>query len=100
MEAKTITISRQAVMDVLIEWKNIRKKFSVMHDVKVNTRNQLSEGVWKLICKPNTKFSGVCLPPTNWNFEAWQKMYNQSRKQRLVMAAAMLICEIERIEVD
>lgn len=77
---------------------------TVEQDVLQNKRGQLIEAVRQLI-RPENERDGIertfnaegYSPPINWDVKIFDKMMSKSRVERLVIAAALLAAEIDRL---
>ena len=68
---------------------------TVEQDVKLNTENQLSIAAsWLSIGFKAPE----CPTPKWWDKTIWDKMLNKSRKERLIIAGALIAAEIDRIQ--
>lgn len=68
--------------------------YDLKHDVKFNRKGQLLDAARILI----RKNPGNELQPAGWTFEIWQRMISKPLTERLVIAAALIAAEIERLE--
>lgn len=66
--------------------------FSIEGDIKYNRFNQLIEGAM-ILMRSNPKMKDI---PIRWEKEVWKKMINKPRKERLVIAGALIAAEIDR----
>ncbi len=65
---------------------------TIKHDVDSNCKGQLIDAVNKLI-RP---FSNV--PPEGWDEHLWIKMCSKPKKERLIIAGALIAAELDRID--
>lgn len=73
---------------------------TIERDVIENEFAQLAFAAQKLvtpIIKGNPLYSECETPPINWNKEIWEKLINKSRKERLIIAGALIAAEIDRL---
>lgn len=79
---------------------------TIQDDVKYNNEYQLVEAASTLSMNvPNEIFDSYLgyhehYPPTGWKSDLWGKMLRKPYKERLVIAAALLAAEIDRIEAN
>lgn len=70
---------------------------TVEKDSDKNCTGQLKEGARKLMAKSKDL---VDFPPEDWDKTLWAKMCNKSYKDRLVIAASLIIAEIDRLQYN
>lgn len=64
-------------------------------DVRYNKFSQLVDGAGALLkSKPTMRDI-----PSHWNEERWQKMIQKPYKERLIIAAALIAAELDRMEL-
>ena len=80
----------------------IRKGYVVENDVLNNSDEQLIHAVFLMIASLNDdNYSAVKSPPKNWQKDVWDKMLSKSKKEKLIIAATLLMAEYDRlIEVE
>lgn len=65
---------------------------TIKYDVENNKRQQLTDAATRLI-------NGGCMPhPKDWSWDIWYKMISKARKERLIIAGALIAAEIDRIQ--
>ena len=74
--------------------KQIKRKFDVKHDLRVNGGGQLTEAVLKLVDKKAVAKQSA---PRMWDKELWAKMQKKQRKEKLIVAGALIAAEIDCI---
>ena len=68
---------------------------SVQSDVDFNCFAQLIDGAGGLLLtKPTMRDI-----PSHWNEERWQKMIQKPYKERLIISAALIAAELDRMEL-
>lgn len=84
----------KALESVIAEHSEIRGKHgrTLENDVQYNYSGELSMAASALINDDFNKFS------YKWNNELCGKMLDKSTRDRLVIAAALIVCEIERLD--
>jgi len=68
--------------------------FSIENDVRNNRFSQLIDGAGALLLS-NPKMRDI---PTFWDKERWRKMKGKSYKERLIISAALIAAEIDRMQ--
>lgn len=72
---------------------------TVETDMENNTEEQLAKGAIALLSKdlqPDLSAEEVeKLAPEGWDVEKWVKMYNKPRKERTVIACALMAAQID-----
>lgn len=68
------------------------EKFSIDHDYRLNKQQQLKDAALLLIISSDEVHA-----PKGWDKEQWDKMKAKPYKERLVMAAALLAAEVDRL---
>lgn len=72
---------------------------TIQNDIKTNTAYQLSNAA-SLLCLPDKERPYVPLSsllPENWDIDLFDKMYRKPYKERLIIAAALIAAEIDRL---
>lgn len=64
--------------------------YTVDNDVQNNNNRQLLNAAGALM-------TGSMLRPTSWEQESWQHMMLKSKKERLIIAGALIAAEIDRL---
>jgi len=68
--------------------------YSVDHDVFENNYAQLQDAAIMLLRTDRHKLT----PPSFWNEKIWKHMIDKSEKERLIISAALIAAEIDRIQ--
>lgn len=76
---------------------------TIEHDVESNSDQQLRMGAYALLKIDIPEGDEIGLNeigefPANWNDDACVKMSNKPYKERLIIAAALIVAELDRIE--
>ena len=66
---------------------------TVLSDVRNNENHQLTTGAIGLLAGINEK-----VIPNGWDVDSWSKMCNKSRRDRLIIAGALIAAEINRLD--
>jgi hypothetical protein len=66
---------------------------TIENDIIYNNCYQLSKAAVLLISSHD-----INKRPDGWNKEIWEKMFNKSYKERLIIAGALIAAEIDRIQ--
>ena len=67
---------------------------TVERDVAENNFNQLTDGAIGILMT-NRSQKDI---PSHWSPEIWGKMIGKSRKERIIISAALLAAELDRME--
>lgn len=68
--------------------------YTVEKDVDFNRFGQLTDAAIMLMQTDRHKMN----PPSHWDKAIWNKMINKSEKERLIIAAALIAAEIDRLQ--
>lgn len=68
---------------------------SVLDDYNLNFKGELMDAALSLVEK-ETLAERMKAKPERWDFHIWEKMCRKSKKDRLVIAGALLKAEIDR----
>lgn len=71
---------------------------TVDDDAILNDHNQLSYGAVLLLKKDSHSLQRN-KRPIGWDKDIWNKMYDKPRKERLIIAGALIAAEIDRLQV-
>jgi hypothetical protein len=73
---------------------------SIAQDVQFNGDYQLTEAAQKLLIKKNNRCQADMEAPKGWNEDVWNKMMQKGYEERSVIAAALIVAEIDRINYN
>lgn len=69
---------------------------TLSQDKEYNKDSQLQDAARGLIEEPRrARYRNI--PPIGWDLSIWQKMWDKSYKERLIIAGALIAAEIDRI---
>ena len=71
--------------------------YSVKTDKEWNAYGQLVLAAEALMLKDVRDMSAETARPNGWDSKSWQKMYSKPRKERLIIAGALIAAELDRI---
>lgn len=81
--------------------KQIAMGFTVRHDSCINGERQLTYAARMLIqFGERGAFSIKASCPVSWDPERWEKMCRKPYEQRLIIAAALIAAEVDRLKFD
>lgn len=67
---------------------------TIERDVIDNKFNQLTDAAIMLLMTDRHKLT----PPSFWDVSIWKRMIDKSEKERIIISAALLAAEIDRIQ--
>lgn len=79
------------------ERKKQLKKYSIESDKQTNKGMQLLAAAIVLTHQRMTPEYASGLTPTGWDKEGWKKMCHKPHKEKLIIAAAFIAAELDRI---
>lgn len=81
--------------------KQINLGYTIDHDKKVNHKRQLSQAASWIVQYDDENFDkelSEIVKPDGWDLKYWLNLCQKPYKERLKIAAALIIAEMERVE--
>ena len=68
------------------------------HDIKYNADKEMGKAA-SMLAVPEVPEFFITFPPKGWDKEVWKKMISKPYKQRLIIAGALILAELDRLAV-
>lgn len=81
--------------------KQINLGYTIDHDKKVNYKRQLAQAASWIVQYDDENFDkelSEIVKPDGWDLKYWLRLCQKPYKDRVKIAAALLVAELERIE--